>query len=242
MKPTYIEAITLSDAWFQCLYNILDPEKARVFLIDRGSYAGDTRLEFDYITVLIKNPQAAPLLPDIPAQYNIPNPVAEDYLQKYGAYLMTANKEPGEDYTYGQRLCAAKYFTNDAVFTSAISIDEVDQIQRIIDIYKTYGHRNNQMVLQIAEPADIMLGDPPCLRHIDTRIQDGKLHFIIYFRSWDLWGGFPANLAGIAMLQYYMASQIGVGCGSFIASSKGLHLYSYAVDLAKIRCMKNECA
>jgi len=32
------------------------------------------------------------------------------------------------------------------------------------------------------------------------------LHFVLYFRSWDLWGGFPAKLAGIQLLKEYMAS------------------------------------
>ena len=57
------------------------------------------------------------------------------------------------------------------------------------------------MILQVGQPTDMLLQDPPCLRHIDTRIQDGKLHFYPYFRSWDLWGGFPANLGGIQLMK-----------------------------------------
>jgi thymidylate synthase len=94
------------------------------------------------------------------------------------------------------------------------------------------------MVLQVARPEDIILEDPPCLRHIDTRIQDDKLHFFIYFRSWDLWGGLPANLAGIETLHKYMAEEIGVEQGEFIVESKGLHLYGYAEELAKMRLME----
>ena len=70
------------------------------------------------------------------------------------------------------------------------------------------------------------------------RIKDNTLIFFPYFRSWDLWGGFPANLAGISVLQKYMADEIGVNSGSIIASSKGLHLYGYVEELAKIRANK----
>ena len=77
------------------------------------------------------------------------------------------------------------------------------------------------------------LSDPPCLRAIDTRIRDDKLNFIVYFRSWDLWAGFPSNLAAIQLLKEYMACEIGVADGELIASSKGLHLYQYAWDLAR---------
>jgi hypothetical protein len=50
--------------------------------------------------------------------------------------------------------------------------------------------------------------------------------------------GYPENLAGISILHEYMASEIGVLQGEFICSSKGLHLYDFSVDFAKMRCLK----
>jgi len=47
--------------------------------------------------------------------------------------------------------------------------------------------------------------------------------------------GFPANLAGIAVLQKTMADEIGVKSGPICASSKGLHIYGYVEELAKLR-------
>jgi thymidylate synthase len=69
---------------------------------------------------------------------------------------------------------------------------------------------------------------------IDTRIREGRLSFIVYFRSWDLWAGFPSNLAAIQLLKEYMASEIGVEDGELVAMSKGLHLYEYTWELAKV--------
>ena len=100
----------------------------------------------------------------------------------------------------------------------------VNQIEWVIQTYKQYGKRNNQLVLQVAHPSDLTLLDPPCLRSIDTRIQDDTLHFVVYFRSWDLWGGLPANLAGIQNLKEYMAGEVGVKDGEMIVESKGLHI------------------
>jgi thymidylate synthase len=114
----------------------------------------------------------------------------------------------------------------------------LNQIEWVIATYKKFGHRNNQMVLQIAHPSDLTLLDPPCLRSIDTRIQDGALHFFVYFRSWDLWNGFPANLAAIQNLKEYMAGELDVKDGEMIVESKGLHLYGYAEDLANLRCLR----
>jgi len=102
MKLEFIEARDLPDAWFQCVYRIL--ECGRDYVIDRGSYEGQKRLEFDYITVHIKYPGVRPLLPDIPPSLGIPNPVEEGYLEEYLPYLMTSVKQPGEDYTYGEYL------------------------------------------------------------------------------------------------------------------------------------------
>lgn len=222
----------IPDAWFQLLYRIL--VDGSVHVIDRGSYAGQKRLEFDYFTVKINYPGTMPLLPQIPEHYGIPNPVADDYLDEYMPYLMTDAKEPGEDYTYGERLVAgAVLYDRQSYAPHDIYGGEVNQIQTVIDTYKKYGPRNNQMILQIGQPGDILLEDPPCLRQIDTRIQDDTLNFFVYFRSWDLWGGFPANLAAIEMLKQYMAAEIGVKNGEIIAASKGLHLYDYSFDIAK---------
>ncbi|MCP4366783.1 MAG: hypothetical protein GY797_01525 [Deltaproteobacteria bacterium] len=112
----------------------------------------------------------------------------------------------------------------------------LNQMELMIWTYKHKGHRNNQMIMQVGQPSDMMLQDPPCLRHIDTRVQDGKLHFFPYFRSWDLWGGLPANLAAIEMMRQYCAEQIGLNPneGEIIASSKGLHLYNYVWEIAEL--------
>lgn len=260
MNLNFIKATTLPDAWFQTLYKCV--EVGREFVIDQGSFAGQKRLEFDYITIQIQQPWVTPLLPKVNPLLGFPDPVAEGYLDEYLPYLMTGEEKPGEAYTYGQRIC--KHFANYALrdyYKTNLVIDVINdisvqplpgferigdscflnQMELMIWTYKNKGHRNNQMVLQVGQPSDMLLKDPPCLRHIDTRIQDGKLHFFPYFRSWDLFGGFPANLAAIEMMKQYCASEIGVENGEIIASSKGLHLYNYVWEIAEaIRGRKME--
>ena len=263
MKIHSIKARDLPDLWFQAVHDIL--EKGNRFQIDRGSYAGQTRLEYDYFIAHVKHPHTQPLLPDIPPTCNLPNPVDEAYIyggegyeRSYIEYLMSSHKEPGESYTYGERLTRALIDGDKRIWwqegnRTIIDKREIDgkivfeengqlylnQIEWVIDTYKKFGERNNQMVLQVAHPSDLTLIDPPCLRSIDTRIQEGRLHFCVYFRSWDLWGGLPANLAGIQNLKEYMAGEIGVKDGEMIVESKGLHLYGYAEQLANLRCLKD---
>lgn len=236
LKPVHIDAFDLDDAWFQALCAIID--KGHIYTIDRGSYQGQRRLEFDFVSIRVKKPFHQ-IIPVIPEGMSIPAPTDMDYIQGYLSYLLTGTKTQTEDYTYGERLVDAKVKVKDK--TSSLLKEmplEVNQIEEVIKMYKTHGHGTNQATMEIGMPSDIKLNDPPCLRIIDTRIRYGKLHFILYFRSWDLWGGFPSNLGGLELVKQYMAEEIGVQDGEIIALSKGLHLYEYSWELAQIRTKK----
>jgi len=209
VKISVIEARDLCEAWFVCLRKAL--EEGREYKIDRGSYKGQRRKELDLVVVQVKYPATRPLIPDVPP--GVPPPSTMDYVERYLPYLMTSHKKQGEEYTYGQYL--------------------EKQIAEAVRIYKEDGFNTNQVYLDVGNEKSIFLTDPPCLRMIDTRVLDGRLNFIVYFRSWDLWAGFPSNLAAIQLLKEYMASEIGVADGELLAMSKGLHLYEYAWDLAK---------
>ena len=255
LNCTHINATTLPDAWFQSVYKCL--EIGRDFKIDRGSYAGEKRLEFDWFTVHIRQPWVTPMIPKLPTHYNLVDPVADDFIDQYLPYLMTGEEKEGESYTYGQRVCKCKLYNGQSSTwyhhdmlkiliqdkeiwnNPTIVIHEdgnvyLNQMELLIWTYKNRGFRNNQMIMQVGSPTDMTLQDPPCLRHIDTRIQDGALHFFPYFRSWDLWGGFPANLQALEMMKQYIAGQIDVDNGEIIATSKGLHMYKYVWEFGEI--------
>ena len=87
-------------------------------------------------------------------------------------------------------------------------------------------------------PQDILLEDPPCLA-ASIPHHGRAAHFILYFRSWDLWAGLPSNLAAIQLLKEYMCQEIGVEDGSLVAVSKGLHLYEYSFGLALKRLRRD---
>jgi thymidylate synthase len=228
MKPVYIEARDLPDAWFQCIYRIFEDESVHEYEVEKGSFEGTKRREFDLAVVHIEYPGTRPLIPDIPHELAIPQPTSMEYVEDYLQYLMTDRKRENEVYTYGERL------TNPKVSKDGREISfGVNPLDEVIKIYK--GNRlggTNQAIMEVGMPQDILLDDPPCLRLIDTRILEGKLHFVLYFRSWDLWAGFPSNLAAIQLLKEYMCHEIGVEDGTIVAISKGLHLYEYSFALA----------
>ena len=209
MKTSVINGRDLSEAWFLCLRKTLT--EGYEYKIERGSYTDQCRKELDFVVVQIKNPGTRPLIPDVPQ--GVPSPTSMEYIENYLPYLMTAHKAEGEQYTYGQYL--------------------EKQISEVIRMYKEDGHNTNQAFMAVGDSQSISLPDPPCLRAIDTRVRDNKLNFIVYFRSWDLWAGFPSNLAAIQLLKEYMVSELGVDDSEIIALSKRLHLYEYAWDLAQ---------
>jgi len=209
VKISIIDARDLSEAWFLCICKTLD--EGYEYKIDRGSYAGQRRKELDLVAVQVRYPGTRPLIPDVPQ--GVPPPSTMEYVEDYLPYLMTAHKAETEQYTYGQYL--------------------EKQIAEVIRMYREDGHNTNQAYMSVGNEQSIYLADPPCLRMIDTRIRDGRLNFIVYFRSWDLWAGLPSNLAAIQLLKEYMASEIGVEDGELVAMSKGLHLYEYAWELAR---------
>jgi len=210
VEISVIEARDLSEAWFLCLCKTLT--EGHDYRIDRGSYAGQQRKELDFVVVQVSCPGTRPLVPDVPQ--GLPPPTTMEYVESYLPYLMTAHKAEGEQYTYGQYL--------------------EKQIAEVIRMYKEDGYNTNQAFMAVGDTQSVYQTDPPCLRMIDTRIRDNRLKFIVYFRSWDLWAGFPSNLAAIQLLKEYMSSEIGVADGELVAVSKGLHLYEYCWDLARI--------
>jgi len=220
LNPVYIEARDLGDAWFQSIDAVVN--KGRCWTVQQGSYEGQKRYELDFVTVRISHPETRPLVPDMPQHMgDVPPPTTIEYIENdYLPYLMTAEVKKGETYTYGSRLA--------------------DQIEVVIERLRQ-SPGTNQCSMSIAQPSDINLVDPPCLRELDCRLfsseglQEGEkpaLHFITYWRSWDAYNGFPANLAGLQYLKEYMATEIGVASGETIAASKGLHVYGHALPLA----------
>jgi len=209
MELTLVEGMSIGDIWFQCLNKALF--EGREYTIEQGSFEGKKRKEIPLVALLIKRPDIRPLSPDIPM--GVPAPTTDEVIEEYMSYLMTGEKQENEEYTYGEYL--------------------TPQIDEIIERYKK-GYDTNQLCMTVGGKESIYQADPPCLRVVDTRVQDGALHFILYFRSWDLWGGLPTNLGGLQMLKEYMSREIGVRDGTISAFSKGLHIYEHCWDLAKM--------
>lgn len=210
MDVTSIEARDIPEAWFLSLRAIL--QKGYQYKIDKGSFEGQQRKELDFLMVHIKQPWMRPLTPIVPD--GVPAPTSMDYVDDYMRYLLTSEKRENEQYTYGEHI--------------------EKQIFEIIDRLKKYGFNSNQTYITVGSPDSVHLDDPECLRGIDIRVRYGAVHFFVYYRSWDMWAGFPSNLAAIQLMKEWVASELGVADGEMIVASKGAHIYDYAWEIAKV--------
>ena len=213
MRITYVEAFDLPDAWFTLLGQVLN--QGREYAVDQGSFVGQRRKELEFLTLKVTNPGHRPLIPQMPRGVGIPSPTSMEYVEEYyHSYFVGPDKQPDEEYTYGTYIH--------------------EQLLPLLEKYKQ-GANTNQGCITIGDASSILLEHPPCLRLMDTRLQDGKLHFVVYYRSWDLWSGFPVNMAATQLLKEEIAGALEVEDGEILALSKGLHLWEHSWESAMCR-------
>lgn len=234
MPPFCLNAKTIADAWFQLIYNIFDYSYMQK--IQKGSFENEQyRLQYPGIAVFIEHP-GEDMIPVMPPGLNIPAPTTMAYIEDYFAnYLMNPELSENETYKYASRI----HHTMPKGGT---------QLERVIALLKETP-LTNQAVIEIGSPEDhdTCYGndgklDPPCLRLLDFKVipDRDKLALTVscYFRSWDLWAGFPTNLGGIELLKNYIAGETNLKNGHMYAYSAGAHIYGYQEELARIRTLK----
>lgn len=234
MLPFCLHAKTISDAWFQLIYNIFDHSYTQK--IQKGSFENEQyRLQYPCIAVFIEYP-GENMIPVMPPGLNIPAPTTMEYIENYFAnYLMDPELSENETYKYASRI-------HHPMPRGGTQLDRI--IQMLKDTPLT-----NQAVIEIGSPEDhdVCHGndgklDPPCLRLLDFKVipagDELALTVSCYFRSWDLWAGFPTNLGGIELLKNYIAGETNLKNGPMYAYSAGAHIYGYQEELARIRTLK----
>jgi len=218
MKHVKISAFDLPDAWFQALNSIW--HEGDVYRVGFGSEETETKKL--NLTIEIAHPENRPLVSDkAPCDFK--------YVQGYALeYLWCGEKKEDETYTYGGRLN-----------------NPVNQIEEAIKRYAEE-QQDRQVTLVIRQPNDIEKYDskgnksePPCLSLIDTEILNDQMHLTCYFRSWDAYGGLPANIAGLQLFNEAFVSEINerrglsLKTGKLIFHSKNCHIYQRQYALVK---------
>jgi len=218
LKHLKISAFDLPDAWFKTLNAIW--REGDTFKVGFGSEETETKKLS--LTIEVSHPENRPLTSDkAPCDFK--------YVQGYALeYLWSGECADTEVYTYGSRLNKP--------------INQVEQaIKRYVE-----EQRDRQVTMVIRRPEDIEKFDkggnksePPCLSIIDTEILNDQMHLTCYFRSWDAFGGLPANIAGLQLFNEAFVAEINeqsglqLKTGKLVFHSKNCHIYQRQYNLVK---------
>lgn len=248
MRPSFIVARDIPDLWFQLVRESV--EHGREYEVTKGS-TPTKRWELDFVSAQVTHPGTRPLEPDIPDHLGLPNPVELGYNEQYLPYYMTDEAQEGEHYTYGQDLAwqiewLINYYKKNGPGTKHCYMT-IGRPESLMFYDKSVDYKEH-ITVSDRENGDSKFdktitnafnkktpGSTQCLRGVDTAIKYGKLHFSIHFRSWNLWGGLPANLGCLQLVKEYMAQEIGVEDGEIFITCLKLGLQESVFDLAKLR-------
>jgi thymidylate synthase len=220
---TGVLANDLDGAWYEVIKNCFDPNHAKKYVIDKGSFEGHTRYQLHSLILQVNFPETRPLSPIMPV--GVESPSTDEYIEQYfGEYIMNPNKATNEEYAYGQFI--------------------YPHLDNIIEML-TKTPNTNQAVINIGEAlttdGDLyeivpkVYENPPCLRCITWQYENGKLSLHTFWRSWDVFSGLPTNLGGMQLLNEYIADSCGYETGKMYAYSSGAHVYEYAKPVVETR-------
>ena len=249
----YVTGTSLEDAWRQSLYRVM--EYGREYQITAGSFDGGGNGQGEKRKTLpmcieILYPATTPLAPIMPMGFSNP-PTTEESIDNYFNSLITPDKEPNQHYTYGEDIAwqveeVIRYFKKNG-FGSACGHMVVGRPESILFYNREVDlsehievrDRQSQEVIWQREISNTWNKDPEvevssqCLRGVDVWIEDEMINFWLYFRSWNLWNGFPENLGGFQKLKAYMAAALDVEDGQMVVSGKDIHVYEHAWGIAR---------
>ncbi len=226
MKQIIIRGSSIPEVWFRTIKACV--QHGHIYTIDKGEYEGQQRKEFDIVNVHIEKPGIRPLA----CQSQTITPTSDEKIEKYFQdYLMNPEISEEErkkseyplEYKYATWIAAGWKHCCDLLMEGQGGCNQATiSLGSIADENQHFTH-------------------PPCLRLVDMRLRYGALHFILYFRSWDLVAGYPENLGGLQLLKEWCLEYINSHLppekhwadGSITAISKGLHIYDHFWKIAE---------
>ena len=259
-QPVNVVAKTIDECWFQLLHQIFKYGRPYVKdegsfagseMLELDQVSGTILEPLQYNDQGIRKPLAVTVPGGVGA------PTTDQYIEDYFVKdLMYGVLEPNEHYKYATFIVGGDYKLPKFMEPSPHNVHNViecsnrkvvipNQLQWAIDHYKRVGFHNNHCCIQVGYPEsnlaydrpyenELERGTSPCLRLIDTKIveEDGEhyLCFNVTFRSWNLWGGWPTNIGGLALLMEHMALELNVKPGAMSFNSKGMNIYRFQLE------------
>ena len=132
---------------------------------------------------------------------------------------------PEGGYTYGNRFRGMPDCSNPGP-------DQIGWMQQQLDVQPRY----RGIFATTWNPiVDYKLKSRPCLVSVQFRQQNNQLHLTAYFRSHDIYGAYPTNLAGLCLWLVMEAEARGIPVGPLTVMSSSAHVYAHNWQDARAR-------
>jgi len=198
-----IRGFTIDQVWREAITKCY--HTGYKYVIEKGSYEGETRIQFPAVAIEIIKPWIRPLAPILPP--TLPPVTTDEKIEEYFMkYLMNPTLAINEEYKYASWI--------------------VPQLPDVIKMLQDSHGNTNQATITVGDSFCTKMKDPPCLKLISFKVVELRLQMSVFFRSWDLVAGLPQNLGGLQLLKEYVLSHLDLIIdGQIYAYSDGLHLY-----------------
>ncbi|NWJ44649.1 MAG: DUF4346 domain-containing protein [Chloroflexi bacterium] len=140
-------------------------------------------------------------------------PFSRAELENYYPKILSAEKEPGIAYTYGERL-------------RSFGEEGHDQIARMKERLREAHHTRRAVAVTWDVEQDSVGDNPPCLLEVSAGVQDGALYMTARFRSHDIYTAWAQNTYALRKLQKEIADDTGLRLGALTIISHSAHIYA----------------
>jgi thymidylate synthase len=226
-KSCHVIGKNIDETWFKLLYEL--GQKGRQFKVTKGSFAGDTRLEFDFISGTILKPiqyseTGERLSLAVTTPVGCPSPVTDDMIYEYfNNYLLNSKLEPTEHYKYATWIVGGEYKIpqidledGEGLFKNFL-INVPNQLEFCVNHFcekvdNGFNFGNNHCRILISYPESLFVynlpytneqdrGTMPCLQIIDMKmLKENNQWFLIFYILMRSWDCFSGWPLNVAGL------------------------------------------
>lgn len=197
------EAKTVAQTWLKIL-NLIQ----RYGKTEKTRYSSNNRLkEILNLIAVVED--------EIPQNEYFPHylPFSKEELNAYYPEMMTSRRIPGAAYNYGQRMRSQK---------------GINQIKEIIALLskRPFSKKGLAVLYEVDDWKKSDTSDTPCMTQLHARVAQNKLFITCYFRSQDMFHGWPRNAFALRRVQEEISKGTGFKMGPLTIITMSAHMYS----------------
>lgn len=207
------EGDTVAQTWLKIL-NLIQ----RYGKTEKTRYASNNKLkEILNLTAIITK--------EDPQKEYLPHymPFSMQELAAYYPEMLTKRRIAGSAYNYGDRMRSQLASQGDT-----LQGKQVNQIKEIISLLKRrpFSKKAFAVLYRVDDWLKADTSDTPCMTQLHARITQNKLFVTAYFRSQDMFHGWPRNAFALRLLQKEIADGVGIAMGPLTIITMSAHMYA----------------